>query len=86
MRQLIQTGIGLAALAAGSALAGQEKPKPQASGDEQPLVCRTVEETGSRLKARKVCMTSEQWADQRRQDRMLIERSQVNACTPGGGC
>lgn len=86
MHKVILAGIVVAALAAASASAGEE-PRPQSAENSQPpLICRTVNETGSRLKVRKVCMTSEQWADQRKQDRMLIERSQVNACTPGASC
>ena len=53
---------------------------------EEKLICRRIEVLGSRLRANRVCMTKERWADQRQQDRMLIERSQMHACTPGGNC
>ena len=48
-------------------------------------VCEAVEELGSRLKVHMVCMTKQQWADQREQDRQLIDRSQLQVCVPGGG-
>jgi hypothetical protein len=86
MRKTILAAIALATLAPIGAYAGEEQQQSPAQKPQAPLICRTVEETGSRLKARKVCMTGEQWADQRRQDRMMIERSQMNACTPGANC
>ena len=48
-------------------------------------VCETVQQLGSRLKAQMVCMTKQQWADQREQDRQLLDRSQLQVCVPGGG-
>jgi hypothetical protein len=37
------------------------------------MVCRPIKETGSRLSKRKLCMTREQWAEQKR-----IMRSDLN--------
>lgn len=48
-------------------------------------VCETVQQLGSRLRAQMVCMTKQQWADQREQDRQLIDRSQLQICVPGAG-
>lgn len=42
-----------------------------------PVVCERVEEVGSLIRAKKVCMRKSQWEEQRRSDRSLIERSQV---------
>jgi hypothetical protein len=86
MRQGVPSGLALVTLAASSALSGEERQQQQSRPAESQLICRAVHETGSRLKARRVCMTSAEWAEQRRQDWMLIERSQVHACTPGAGC
>lgn len=47
------------------------------------MICRSVEVLGSRLKTNKVCMTSSEWAEQRRLDRMNIDRSQRNRWTQG---
>jgi hypothetical protein len=53
---------------------------------EEKKICRNIGELGSRLRRNRVCMTKQEWADQRMQDRMAIERSQMSACAPGGGC
>lgn len=48
-------------------------------------VCEAMPELGSRLRGHMVCMTKQQWAEQREQDRQLIDRSQLQVCVPGGG-
>ena len=85
MRKAAFAGIAAAALTAGSVYADEAPSKPQDEADTKQI-CRTVAETGSRLKSSRVCMTTAQWAEQRRQDRMLIERSQVTHCKAGSGC
>lgn len=47
------------------------------------LICRSVEELGSRLKKNKVCMTSSEWAEQRRLDRMNVDKAQRFRTTQG---
>ncbi len=42
-----------------------------------PIICERVTEIGSRLRAKKICMTKSEWAEQRRGDRSNIERSQI---------
>ena len=44
------------------------------------MICRSMAETGSRLKSRKVCMTKAEWAEVRRQQRESIEKGQKTAC------
>ena len=44
---------------------------------KDPMVCERVTEIGSRLRAKKICMTKSQWEEQRRGDRSNIERSQI---------
>lgn len=46
-------------------------------------ICKSVEVLGSRLKANKVCMTSSEWAEQRRLDRMSVDRAQRERGTQG---
>jgi hypothetical protein len=60
-------------------------PTPPAQ-DADPVICQRIEETGSRLGSRKVCMRKSQWAEQRNEDRMLIDRSQIVGCKQGTGC
>jgi hypothetical protein len=40
-------------------------------------VCQTIGEVGSRLKSHRVCMLKSEWAEQRRSDKMLIDRTQL---------
>lgn len=84
MRKTHALVVAAIALVTGPALADEAAQQPE--GDTNKVICRTVAETGSRLKAKKICMTAAEWAEQRRQNRQLIERSQLNACTPGANC
>ena len=50
--------------------------------DPNEVVCEKQEETGSRLASHKVCMTRAQWAEQKRLNRMDIDKLQTQrACT-----
>lgn len=46
-------------------------------GDPNRMICRAQETTGSRVKAAKVCMTAQQWIDQRLADRQAAEKIQA---------
>ncbi|MBO9516952.1 MAG: hypothetical protein J7493_02680 [Porphyrobacter sp.] len=76
------------AFAAAPVLAGSPAPQaapavagtPVAQNDidkKDPMICERVTEIGSRLRAKKICMTKSQWEEQRRGDRSNIERSQI---------
>jgi negative regulator of replication initiation len=54
-----------------------------ASSKANRMICRSVEVLGSRLKANKVCMTSSEWAEQRRVDRMSVDGAQRVRGTQG---
>ena len=81
-----------AALLAGGAAAGVHAAPSEPStenkdaADPNKKICRSMGETGSRLKVQKVCMTKAEWDDQRRQQRMSIEHGQTAACVPGASC
>jgi hypothetical protein len=50
--------------------------------DPNEVVCEKQEETGSRLSSHKICMTRAQWAEQRRLNRMDVDKLQTQrACT-----
>jgi len=52
------------------------------SHDPNEVVCEKQEETGSRLASHKICMTRAQWAEQKRLNRMDIDKLQTQrACT-----
>lgn len=74
-------GIVLFALLAGTAAPALAKPasdRPE-NGDPKRVICRTQDALGSRLRREKVCMTAQQWAETRLDDRRNLERVQ------GGG-
>ncbi len=85
---LIGSAIMLAMTTAALPAFSKDKQSNSASKADDPnkQICRQVRETGSRLVSHRVCMTKAQWDEQRRQDRMLIERSQMSSCVPGAGC
>jgi hypothetical protein len=73
------------ALPAPLAANGVEKPGPRTG----TMVCRDVEQTGSRLSTRRVCMTKEQWEDSRRQTQAEVQQGQerlMSACPPNTRC
>ena len=52
--------------------------------DPNRKVCETVEVTGSRLGGHRVCMTAQQWEDQRRAQREDVQRAQQNSGIKNG--
>ncbi|MGH8527071.1 MAG: hypothetical protein ACREXY_23550 [Gammaproteobacteria bacterium] len=77
----------LIAFAAQPAVAAKDNSEGQApaaatgkgkSYDPNRMVCQREETTGTRLGARKVCLTAAQWEEKRREHREQIERAQQN--------
>lgn len=75
--------VALVALAA-PALAAPAQSSDSAGKDPKRKICESVEVTGSRLGARRVCMTAEQWAEQRRAQREDLQRAQQNTGIANG--
>jgi hypothetical protein len=46
------------------------------------MVCRPIAETGSRLSKRRICMTREEWAEQKRIMRSDLDRAQTRRNEP----
>lgn len=46
--------------------------------DPNRMVCEREDTTGTRLGARKICLTSAQWQEKRREHREALERAQKN--------
>ena len=64
------------ALVAGAAgLAAASEPKGK-TADPNKVVCRTVAESGSRLKKSRACHTLAEWAELKRQTRQTVEHIQ----------
>lgn len=78
-------------LGGGIAAGVHAAPSDQSASSKEEVdpgkkICRSMGETGSRLKVTKVCMTKAEWDDLRRQQRMAIEHGQTSACMPGANC
>jgi hypothetical protein len=82
----------VAAAVAGTALptlaqapASQSPPATQKPNVAEEVICKKEESTGSRIGAKRVCMTRTQWADRLLQDRQELERAQTQrgAVAPG---
>ena len=69
------TAIALATMATPSASAdtAATAPAPQKSR----LVCQVQEETGSRLRRKKVCLTQDEWMALKRETRMATDKMQT---------
>jgi hypothetical protein len=63
--------LALPALIAAPADAGERK--------RGRLICQTVKNTGSRLHRTSICLTREQWREQREADRDSVDRGQTKA-------
>jgi hypothetical protein len=55
------------------------------AGDPDQVVCEKIEQIGTRLASKRVCMSRAQWAEQRRQNRAEIEKAQQTRCSGEGG-
>jgi predicted secreted protein len=73
--------VALAAPAAADPGSSARKAK-----DPNEMICEKQQVLGSRLAAKKVCMTRAQWEEQRRADQQLISKSQLGACQRQAGC
>ena len=84
-------GALLAASSAAASASAQQAAQPAANQpaievngirkkapDMNEVVCEKEQDTGSRLMSHKVCMTRSQWAEQRRLERMDIDKAQVD--------
>ena len=70
------------------ALAEQAAPIPAgttaAAADEDPVVCKRVAETGSRLGKKKVCKPKSEWEGRSKADQETLRQIQQKGVQPGG--
>jgi hypothetical protein len=64
----------------------QNTQKAKDAHDPNEVVCEMQEETGSRLASQRVCMTRAQWAEQRRLNRMDIDKLQTQRPCTDSSC
>jgi invasion protein IalB len=88
MSLLVATGGALLFAAPPLSAQAQTTSQPTAaskSKDPNRIICERVEETGSRVAAKKVCMSAQQWEDKRRADREYLEDAQQRSLEPNSG-
>jgi len=70
-------GLCAVALSAGAAMASSPPAKSGTKSNADKIVCRSVTITGSRLsRTGRVCKTSAEWAEMKRQTQQTIDRIQ----------
>jgi predicted secreted protein len=73
--------VGAACVAAGTlAAANAATPAKKADGDK--VICRTMEELGSRLASKRVCLTRNQWRQQQDMERQNLDKAQRSRSGP----
>jgi len=73
----------IAGLSLLSSVAMAEEKK--AERDPNRMICEKQEVVGSRLAAKRVCMTAAEWEAKRRDERQMIDRSQTQQRGPNAG-
>lgn len=53
----------------------QDEAVATATGEK--VICRSDKEIGSRVKAKRICMTSKQWAEKAAEERQFVEQRQA---------
>ena len=76
--------LGVAPAVAQTQASDQSAPGAKAK-DPNRIICEKVQETGSRLNIRRVCMTAQQWEDQKRRDRENLQDAQQRSLEPNSG-
>ena len=87
---LIAAGVSLSVpVAAQTAVQATAQPQPiivqNTKSEVNRVVCKKQEEIGSRLGAKKVCLTVKQWQEQADANREDVERIQQNTGTRPSG-
>lgn len=83
--------LALVALFLGTApVLAQTQPSTQApsAAKDNPndrIICEKIQDTGSRIATKKVCMTKLQWEEKRRRDRQDLEDAQQRSLEPTSG-
>ena len=81
MKSLVSVALAVAVSFSTAAFADEGEKKD--GKDPDRMICRSEPQIGSRLAKKKVCMTAQQWQEQRRLSRMEIDRTQSNRYVSG---
>jgi hypothetical protein len=72
-----------AAAIIGSAATAAETSNKSGKSDPNRVICRTISDTGDKLKKMRACHTAAEWQELRRQARESIEHIQNSRATSG---
>ena len=72
--------LAAATMVGGTAGAATKKNKPDRA-DENKVICKSMEESGQRLRKTRACHTAAEWRELQRQTRATIERIQSSRAT-----
>ena len=89
-KTMLASVAGAALLLATAPAMAQTQPADQpaqAAKNKDPnrIICEKIQETGSRLNIRRVCMTAQQWEEQKRRDRENLQDAQQRSLEPNSG-
>ena len=73
--RLVTLTLLLSAAPALSQTNAAQRAKP-AQNDPNRIICEKIEQVGSRLATKRICLTAAQWAEKRRMDREDLESTQ----------
>jgi hypothetical protein len=88
LKTILAQSVCLALLAAATPALAQNQPNASPTSkqsDPDRIICEKIQETGSRLNVRRVCMTAQQWEEQRRRDRENLQDAQQRSLEPNSG-
>lgn len=88
LKSILAQSACAALLVAGAPAVAQNQPNPPPTAkqpDPDRIICEKIRETGSRLAVRRVCMTAQQWEEQRRRDRENLQDAQQRSLEPNSG-
>ena len=86
LKSLAAVALLFAAAAPAQVVTSYKTDNPsQIKGDSDRIVCQKEEKIGTRLGARKVCLTVSEWNDLRAADRERTEEIQAGTCQVGEG-
>ena len=89
MYKIVALGLLFMPSLALAAVSGDTAPAASNTDKGSKMICREVDETGSRLGGKRVCMTRDQWEEQKRAARSDVERAQSQsgaACSGATRC
>lgn len=77
--RILATAVLLLAVQTTVVSAGSTPPPAtqESNAQNDPMVCETTEEIGSRLKKKRTCMRRSEWRAQRQENSQMINRTQV---------